>query len=249
MEFRRAVTQGQQLKSWSKDILASERRQVLTSPIPSLHKYPPSLNHPLFHLSTNIIFHHLHHIRYHFPLTINYLLNTTYIIPVIMWNNVVSIYNIWWIIVMHYELYDMDEQRTWTMMLIDLVNKNLFPRERVGVFHVVRTTLVGSPSEGSSACFWVFWKPHYCRFIRTDTDVHPHHCQFGCAGSKSNSKGGFWTDTDCEIWGSASTCICWYTRIAASIRVSFHTDCYTPEAFALSASLCIHSIFRGTSSF
>ena len=73
-----------------------------------------------------------------------------------MWNNVVSIYNIWWIIVMHYELYDMDEQRTWTMMLIDLVNKNLFPRERVGVFHVVTTTLVGSPSEGSSACFGIF---------------------------------------------------------------------------------------------
>jgi len=37
-----------------------------------------------------------------------------------------------------------------------LVNKNLFPRERVGVFHVVRTTLVGSPSEGSSACFGFF---------------------------------------------------------------------------------------------
>jgi hypothetical protein len=34
----------------------------------------------------------------------------------------------------------------------------------------------------------------------------PHHCRFGCAGSKSGSDGGFWTGSDIQIWRSEWVC-------------------------------------------
>ena len=30
----------------------------------------------------------------------------------------------------------------------------------------------------------------------------PHHCQYATVGSKSGSEGGFWTDSDVQVWGS-----------------------------------------------
>jgi hypothetical protein len=32
---------------------------------------------------------------------------------------------------------------------------------------------------------------HQCQFIRTDSDVNPHHCQYAIAGLKSDSEEGF----------------------------------------------------------
>ena len=33
----------------------------------------------------------------------------------------------------------------------------------------------------------------------------PHHCRYATVGSKSDSEGGFWTDSDVQMWGSVIT--------------------------------------------
>ena len=33
----------------------------------------------------------------------------------------------------------------------------------------------------------------------------PHHCRYATVGSKSDSEGGFWTDSDIQMWGGVIT--------------------------------------------
>ena len=87
-----------QLQGWEdhvsglrdKDVNINEWRQN-TIPKPSSPVYYTHLSQP--HLSTITIFHHFHHIPSHLQLSINYLINTIYIIQALMRINVVSIYD------------------------------------------------------------------------------------------------------------------------------------------------------------